>query len=279
MKPAPRIRQKPVDAEPVQTGPSRPHRPSDLLSWALTLINRPDRASLLAELEDLLVAGRGFSLATMNLDHLVKLRRQPEFRAAYAAHSHVVADGRPVVWMRGLAGRPVSLVPGSELVAPLAQIAARRGIPVGFLGTTDGALATAAERLATACPGLDVVARVAPPMGLDPEGADADAALDELAAAGARLVLVSLGAPKQERLVARAARRMPDVGFASVGAGIDFVAGTQRRAPRWMRRLALEWLWRLLDDPKRLAGRYAACAAILPGLAVASLRLRGRRPG
>lgn len=254
--------------------PKRSQPTTVMLSSCLTLINRPDRAALLADLENRLGAGQGFSVATMNLDHLVKLRREPAFRAAYAAHSHVVADGRPVVWLRALAGRPVSLVAGSELVGPLMQMAARRGVPVGFLGATDAALKTAAERLAAAHPGLDVVARVAPPMGLDPDGAAADAAVDALQAAGARLVLVSLGAPKQELLVARAAQRMPDVGFVSVGAGIDFVAGTQRRAPRWMRRLALEWLWRLLSNPKRLGRRYAACAALLPRLALAALRLR-----
>ncbi|MGY6634428.1 MAG: WecB/TagA/CpsF family glycosyltransferase [Alkalilacustris sp.] len=247
--------------------------PADLAAL-LALINQPDAEALLADLDGRLARGEGFSVATMNLDHLVKLRRQPAFRAAYRAHSHVVADGRPVVWARRLAGRPVALVPGSELVAPLMALAARTGTPVGFLGATEAALEAAAARLEAAHPGLRVVARVAPPMGLDPAGAAADAALEALAAAGARLVLMALGAPKQEILVARATARLDQVGFVSVGAGIDFVAGTQRRAPVWMRRLAVEWLWRLLGNPARLAGRYAACIAILPPLAWAALRLR-----
>ena len=244
------------------------------LAELLGLINQPDGAGLLSELEARLVRGEGFSVATMNLDHLVKLRRLPAFRAAYAAHSHVVADGRPVVWARRLAGRPVALVPGSELVAPLMEMAARTATPVGFLGATLDALGTAADRLETAHPGLRVVARIAPPMGLDPEGAAADAALQALQDAGARLVLVALGAPKQEILVARATTRMPGCGFVSVGAGIDFVAGTQRRAPPLARRLAAEWLWRLLGNPRRLARRYGACIALLPALTAAALRQR-----
>jgi UDP-N-acetyl-D-mannosaminuronic acid transferase (WecB/TagA/CpsF family) len=66
----------------------------------------------------------------------------------------------------------------------------------------------------------------------------------------------------------------PSVGFASIGAGLDFIAGTQTRAPAWARKLALEWLWRALSSPRRLIPRYAACIAILPAQVVAAIRLR-----
>ena len=240
----------------------------------LGMINQPCRDGLLTDLEERLLSGAGFALATMNLDHLVKLRRAPGFRMAYRRHSHVVADGRPVIWLRRLAGQPVELMPGSELIDPLMAMAARHGVPAGFLGSTPEALARAAERLQAAHPRLQVVAQLSPPFGLDPEGAAADAALEALAASGARLVLVALGAPKQEILAIRALERMPGCGFVSVGAGLDFIAGTQRRAPGWMRGLALEWLWRLLGDPRRLFGRYLACFLILPGLTLAALRMR-----
>lgn len=240
----------------------------------LALVNTASRAGLLADLEARLVAGQGFTVATMNLDHLVKLRRSAGFRAAYRSHSHVVADGRPVVWLRRLAGCPVELAPGSELIMPLMAMAARKGVPVGFLGSTETTLRRAAERLAAQHPGLQVVAQVAPAMGFDPSGAEADAALQALARSGARLVLIALGAPKQELLAARAQAMLPHCGFVSVGAGLDFIAGTQRRAPKLMRLLALEWLWRLISDPRRLAGRYLRCFAVLPGATLGALRLR-----
>jgi UDP-N-acetyl-D-mannosaminuronic acid transferase (WecB/TagA/CpsF family) len=69
------------------------------------------------------------------------------------------------------------------------------------------------------------------------------------------------------------------VGFASVGAGLDFIAGHQTRAPEWWRRFALEWLWRTVSSPRRLLPRYAACAAILPGQVLAALRLRRQPSG
>ena len=90
---------------------------------------------------------KGFAIATLNLDHVVKMRRDPAFLRAYLAHSHVVADGNPIVWMSRLAGRRVSLVPGSELIAPMAALAARLGTPLALLGSTGPVLAQAAERL------------------------------------------------------------------------------------------------------------------------------------
>ncbi|GHD98591.1 hypothetical protein GCM10008024_02720 [Allgaiera indica] len=216
-------------------------------------------------------------MATVNLDHLVKLRRDPAFRATYAAQTHVVADGNPIVWLQRLAGRPVELVTGSDLIDPLMAMAARDGVKVAFLGATDTVLARAAESLRARHPGLEVVARIAPPFGFDPTGPEADRMIDEIAAAGAQLCLLALGAPKQEILAARGHARHARLGFVSIGAGLDFIAGTQRRAPRWVRRIAMEWLWRMLTDWKRLAARYRDCGLILPGLAIRALRQRGKR--
>ena len=241
-------------------------------------ITTPSRAALLAEVEALLVAGRGFAIATLNLDHLVKLRRDPGFRAAYAAQTHVVADGNPVVWLQRLAGQPVDLVPGSELIAPLAAMAARLGVPVALLGSTEETLALAAERLLATHPGLAVVARIAPPQGFEPLGASGDAALKQLADSGAALCFLALGAPRQEVLAARGHGLLPEVGFVSIGAGLDFIAGTQRRAPLWVRRIAMEWVWRMMLSPRRLARRYLDCALILPGLALGAWAARRPKP-
>lgn len=236
----------------------------------------PDRAALLDDLGRRLEAGQGFAVATLNLDHAVKLKRDPAFRAAYARQSHVTADGRPVVWLSRLGGAEVQLVPGSELVDPVAALAARRGVPVGLLGATEASLEVAADELAGRHPGLDVTLRYAPPMGFDPDGPAAADAIAAIRESGARVILLALGAPKQERFAARAAEALPDVGFLSVGAGIDFVSGAQRRAPALVRRVAAEWLWRMLGNPRRLTGRYAACAAALPGLTANALRARRR---
>ena len=187
----------------------------------------------------------------------------------------MVADGNPVVWLQRLAGRPVELVPGSELIAPLVAMAARLQVPVGLLGSTEETLALAAARLQEAHPGLAVVARIAPPQGFDPAGPDGDAALRALATTGALLCFLALGAPKQEILAACGHGMLPDVGFVSIGAGLDFIAGTQKRAPLWVRQIAMEWAWRMVMNPRRLARRYLDCALILPELALGALQARG----
>jgi exopolysaccharide biosynthesis WecB/TagA/CpsF family protein len=237
------------------------------------LVDVPTQAALLAALEQALERGEGFAVATLNLDHIVKLRRNAAFRRAYAEQTHVVADGNPVVWLCRRAGRrEVSLVPGSELIAPIAALAARKGVALAFLGSTEPTLRAAAARLEAEHPGLSVAACLSPPMGFDPEGAAADAMLDAVAASGAGICLLALGAPKQEILAARGLARHPGLGFVSIGAGLDFIAGRQKRAPVWIRRIAMEWLWRMLSDPRRLARRYLDCALVLPGLALAAGR-------
>ena len=235
-------------------------------------VNLPHAAALLTEAKARLIAGQGFALATINLDHLVKLKTDAAFRQAYAAQDMVVADGNPIVWLSRLARRPVDLVPGSEMVVPLARIAAQTGVKVALLGSTEPALAAAAEALRAEVPGLDIALQLAPPMGFDVDGAEAAAMLRLLETSGIGLTFLALGAPKQERLAARGRQLAPHVGFASIGAGLDFLAGTQKRAPDWVQKIAMEWAWRMLSNPRRLVGRYWACFKILPGEALKAMR-------
>lgn len=236
------------------------------------------RRALLTDLQVRMGAKRGYTVATLNLDHIVKLRSDAAFRAAYDCHSHVVADGNPIVWLHRLAGGTAELITGSDLVEPLIELARSQNVPVAFFGSTQEGLDVAAERLSERCPGIRIVARLSPPFGFDPTSDEADACVAKIASSGARLCLIALGAPKQEMFAARAAEKLPGCGFVSVGAGLDFIAGTQTRAPQFVRRLALEWLWRLANDRRRLARRYINCALILPGLIISALNERFRTP-
>jgi exopolysaccharide biosynthesis WecB/TagA/CpsF family protein len=237
-------------------------------------VTAPARRPLLDDLAARMSRGEGFAVATLNLDHVVKLGRDPAFREAYLAQTHVTADGNPIVWLSRLAGDRVDLVPGCELVEPVAELAARHGVKVALVGSTEASLAAAAAELVRRHPGLEIALTLAPPMGFDPDGPAADAVIAALRESGAGLCYLALGAPKQERLAARAREALPGVGFLSIGAGLDFLSGVQRRAPRLARALAAEWVWRLSTDPVRLGGRYAACIAVLPGLARRALAAR-----
>lgn len=239
------------------------------------VINMATRARLIDEIRRRFRARAGFSLATVNLDHLVKMRGDPGFAAIYGAQDLIVADGNPVVWLSRIAGQGVELIPGSELVEPLSLLAAEEQVPVALVGSHRAALEDAADALRKVAPGIDIVLCIPPSQDFDPKGDEADAIIAELAEARVGLCFLALGAPKQEVFAAHARDGAPMVGFALIGAGLDFLGGHQRRAPKWMRRFALEWLWRAMSSPRRLLPRYIKCAAILPGLFLQALRARG----
>ncbi|WP_235899794.1 WecB/TagA/CpsF family glycosyltransferase [Tritonibacter aquimaris] len=215
----------------------------------------------------------GFALATINLDHLVKMSASPRFLRAYQAHDFVVADGRPIVWLSQIARRPVSLMPGSDMVHPLCRWAAEAGAPIALVGSSRHALEDAEQALREKVPGLDVAWIHAPGI-LDPDSDEAMHILQSLQQRKIGLCFLALGAPKQERLAQRGREIAPNVGFASVGAGLDFLGGHQRRAPEWVRNMAMEWLWRALSSPKRLGPRYLQCIRILPRQILDAVRLR-----
>lgn len=229
-------------------------------------VNIANRGALFRAIRGKFAAGDGFALATLNLDHLSKLPVDPAFLAAYHAQDLVVADGRPVVWLSRLARKPLELLPGSDLVLPLSALAAEMQMPVALVGSSDAALAGAKAALEQRITDLAVVLAHSPVYGFDPEGDAAAEICEMLKASGARLCFIALGAPKQERFAAFARNRAPAVGFACIGAGLDFLSGHQVRAPKFMRVLSLEWLWRALQSPRRMIPRYLKCFAILPRL-------------
>ncbi|KIC10719.1 glycosyl transferase [Leisingera sp. ANG-M1] len=239
-------------------------------------VNMRERSLLEAEIRARFAARQGFALATVNLDHLVKLAAAPEFLAAYQAQDLVVADGRPIVWLSRLARRPVELMPGSDMVLPLCRLAAEAGVRVALAGSTETVLRDAQDALEAQVPGLEIAWVRAPSGQFDPDGAEADQILHRLDESGIGLCFLALGAPKQERLAQRGRRLAPRTGFASVGAGLDFLGGHQKRAPAWVRAMAMEWLWRALSSPSRLVPRYAKCLAILPGQFLRAWRIRAR---
>lgn len=239
-------------------------------------VNVTTRATLEARVKERFAQRQGFALATVNLDHLVKLRSDLDFLHAYQGQDFIVADGNPIVWLSRLAGRSVELIPGSETIEPLAKIAAAQGVPVALFGSSEEALAGAKAHLEKTIRDLQIVCCISPPMGFDPQSAEAAELLRQVAQSGARMCFIAMGAPKQEILAARGRSIAPEVGFACIGAGLDFFAGTQKRAPKWVQDIAMEWLWRMLSNPSRLAMRYLKCFAILPGHMFRAMMLRFR---
>lgn len=226
-------------------------------------IHLTDGQHALRELVGASVRGEGYSFAPLNLDLLVKLRKDPVFGDAMRKARFIIADGWPIAMLGRRQDARITRTTGADLVQPLCKACEEHTLPIYLFGTSPEVLGRVSAELNQRFPSLQIAGSESPPLGFDPRSPIADAAIDRIAASGARMCFLALGAPKQEILAARALDRGLQVGFISVGAGLDFIAGAQVRAPALMRNNGMEWLWRLVTNPKRLGVRYAVCAWLL----------------
>jgi N-acetylglucosaminyldiphosphoundecaprenol N-acetyl-beta-D-mannosaminyltransferase len=203
---------------------------------------------------------------TMNLDHVVKMRKDSAFREVYGRAGLITADGFPIVLACRLQGKRVSRVAGSDLIAPISAEAARCGKSIYLFGSSLQVLNKASRLLLERNAGLTIAGVFAPPQGFDPTSEYARHCIATIGSSGADLCLVALGAPKQELFADHGGSLLPNTSFVCIGAGLDFIAGAQVRAPHWMQRWGLEWLWRAASDPQRLLYRYLLCMGVLPGM-------------
>ena len=205
-------------------------------------------------------------IVTPNTDHAVLFQQRGDLRAAYQDASLVLADGAPLVWAARLLEQPLpERVAGSDLV-PRLFAASGTSLRVFLLGAEPGVAELAASQIAHQWSGVHVVGTYSPPVGFENDAAENDRIISAINSAAPDLLIVGLGAPKQEIWVHRHHRQLRANVVICAGATIDFLAGHRRRSPVWMRRVGLEWLYRLGAEPRRLAGRYARDAWILPQL-------------
>jgi N-acetylglucosaminyldiphosphoundecaprenol N-acetyl-beta-D-mannosaminyltransferase len=216
-----------------------------------------DEAQCIAHVLGELAAGRGGVVVTANLDHVRRLQQPGPFRDVYAAADVVTVDGMPVVWACRIQGTPVKgRVAGSDLMRSLPAAAAAAGRSVYLLGGDPGAGEAAAAALRAASPALRVAGVECPPFGFEKDAAYTTALRARLQAAAPDVVFIALGSPKQEFVIRDLRAALPAAWWLGVGISFSFVAGDVQRAPRWLQRLGLEWLHRLVQEPRRLARRY-----------------------
>jgi len=213
-------------------------------------------AETLEWIDGLIASRRPAYLVTANLDFAAQASGDVELQRILVEAELVLCDGTPLVWASRLAGKPLrERVAGSDLVPRLAAHAERRGYKIFLLGGEPEILERAATNLSKNHPLLPPVKFYSPPF----------ASLQDLDHAGIRqrleeaqpdILLVAFGCPKQEKWISMHYRSMGVPCSIGVGATVDFLAGKVSRAPAWMAKLGLEWVFRLSQEPKRLAGRY-----------------------
>lgn len=226
-----------------------------------------DLPQTVAVVERALAAGTRGYIVTPNVDHLIEYRRNGAYQTACDAAALRLADGMPIVWASRLLGRSLpARVAGSDLLPALCRMAASNGCTVFLLGGAAGVAQQAAARLTERFPGLRIAGVHAPPERFASDGAAALEAVRIVNAVKPALLFVGLGAPKQELWVHRHWSRLDVTVAVCCGAAIDFAAGTQVRAPRWMQWAGLEWVWRLAREPGRLWRRYLVRDAAFMGI-------------
>lgn len=202
-------------------------------------------------------------VVTLNVDHTVQLRGDLAFRKAYDRARLRVCDGAPLLALARLCGvRLPGRVTGADLMLDVCALAAQLGLRVFVAGGSTPVLAAGLATLRVRYPGLHITG-ASPPLHF--EDTEDDVALrEQMRFAAPDVVMVCFGAPRSEIWVAKHLDDHP-AAYLCVGAAIDFAAGAQRRAPRWMQRAGLEWLHRLVREPRRLWRRYLVRdAAFLP---------------
>jgi N-acetylglucosaminyldiphosphoundecaprenol N-acetyl-beta-D-mannosaminyltransferase len=195
-------------------------------------------------------------IATANMDFVMQAWRDPELHRILLEAELVVADGNPLVWLsRFLGPKLPARVTGSDLVPMLAEMCRDNQFALFHLGGAPGVPEKAAEVLTRRYPGLRIAGCYSPPKANLAQMNHREI-LARLEAAQPDLLYVAFGAPKQEKWVQLHIRQWQVPLTIGIGGSLDFLAGTQRRAPRLVQRLGLEWLWRMCSDPPRLMRRY-----------------------
>ena len=213
-------------------------------------------------------------VVTPNVDHIVVLENHTKFKQAYDEAALTVIDGNPVLWVARLSGEPVPCtVRGSDLTPAIFACFNdnHESVKVFLLGAAAGVADRAAARIMQKWPYVNVVGTMSPPYGFEKSSTESDAICSAVNASGADLLVIGLGAPKQELWINQYQQQLSVKVALCVGATIDFMAGEKSRAPLWMRKAYLEWLHRALSEPKRLGMRYLKDGIIFPGLVLKEL--------
>ncbi|MGA3343302.1 MAG: WecB/TagA/CpsF family glycosyltransferase [Terracidiphilus sp.] len=224
--------------------------------------------------------GSFHQIATANVDFLMKSIRDEELYETLASCDLVLADGAPLVWASRLLGAGLKeRVAGADLVPRLAELSARRGYRLFLLGAEEESSAGTAAWMEKNYPGLCIAGRYCPkhqPL----EEMDHEEILKRIEAARPDILLVAFGNPKQEKWLAMHRHRLEVPVCIGVGASFDFLSGKVSRAPLWMQQSGMEWLYRMMQEPSRLAKRYFGNAAgllrYLP-VQLAAMAMQGKR--
>lgn len=198
-------------------------------------------------------------LFTPNVDHVMKLQKDKEFYDAYQEADWVVCDSKVLLFCSRLTPAPFKeAISGSTFFRSFYQYHQDdEDCKVFLLGSLDNVASLARERINNKVGRDIIVGAMSPSMGFDQKPDECEHIIDVVNQSGANVLVVGVGAPKQEKYIMKWKHHMPGIKiFMALGATIDFEAGVKQRAPLWMQRIGLEWFYRFIHEPRRLFRRY-----------------------
>ena len=215
-------------------------------------------ASAVAQVLDAARQGKKGLIVTPNVDHIVMLQDDAEMRRIYEKALFRYADGMPIVWLSQFVKRsPLpERVAGSDLLIALCKKSAGTGLNLYFLGGNPGIAEKAAHKLRQQYDGLNIVGTWCPPFGFENNPTESNLIITDINSRNVDILFIGVGAPKQEKWADAHIDRLQVGPILCVGASFDFAAGTTKRAPQWIQKIGLEWVWRLAKEPGRLWKRY-----------------------
>jgi N-acetylglucosaminyldiphosphoundecaprenol N-acetyl-beta-D-mannosaminyltransferase len=247
-----------------------------------TFVHAVSRSEVWYLLARFLEDGRPHQIVTVNLDFLRIARAHPAFNDVINASDLSVADGRPLAWMAGYLGLRCDRITGPDLIEQLARLSTERGYKIYLLGGASGIPEQAAAALEKSYPGIQICGSYSPPLSDYPLPPEVDTEIvRRIEAARPDILLVGLGCPKQDLWISDHMDRLGVGVSIGVGGSFNFLSGHIGRAPSWLQRWGLEWVYRLYKEPRRLWRRYLLgdvpfALRLLFSEAARRLRLAGR---
>lgn len=222
-----------------------------------TYVDNVSKTEAILHIEDCIKKRRIGHVITPNVDQIIRNEKDAYFRKICDNAELLLIDGTPLMWIAKWYGTPVKeKICGSDLMPELCTLAAQKGYSVFLLGAAEGVAALAAENLKKKNPGLKIAGVYSPPFGFEKNPEEIKKINKILLDSGADLLFVGMGVPKQDIFIFENMNKYQIPMSFSIGATIDFEAGVQKRAPHWVNKIGMEWLYRLLSDPGRMFKRY-----------------------
>lgn len=231
--------------------------PNNRQNFMNTYIDNITMDEAVSHIEQCIIQKKTGYVITPNTDQIVRMEWDEYFRKICSESELLLVDGHPLMWIAKFYGKPFKeKICGSDLVPVLCSLAAQKGYSIFLLGAAPGVAQRAAERLVNANPGLKVAGVYSPPLGFENNLNELNKINSLLRDSHADILFVGMGVPKQDIFIYENKNKYQIPMSLSIGGTIDFLAGEQKRAPKWINQIGMEWLYRLLHDPKRLFKRY-----------------------